>query len=67
LPEATLISVKPEQRANAALPMEVTLAGMLMLVKLQEENAPFPMEITLAGMLMLAKRVFRSLGYTNLI
>ena len=36
--------------------MEVTLSGMVMLVRLsQPENAELPMEVTLSGMVMLVR------------
>ena len=53
-PNPTLI--KPEQFKNVLALMEVTLAGMLMLVNLvQPANALSPIEVTLVGMVMLCK------------
>ena len=41
---------------NASFPIEVTLSGMLMLVRLLHSlNAPPPMVVTLSGMLMLVR------------
>jgi hypothetical protein len=47
----TLLSAQPD---NASSPMDVTLEGMVMLVRaLQPSIAPHPMEVTLEGMLTL--------------
>ena len=53
LPIVTLVRPEP---ANAESPMEVTLSGMAMLVRLgQYRNASSPMEVTLSGMVMLVR------------
>ena len=45
------MAVSPVQPKNATEPMEVTLEGMVTLVRLsQPENAPELMEVTLEGM-----------------
>ena len=48
--------VSPLQLWNALHPIEVTLSGNVMLVKLlQPKNAEFPIEVTLSGILMFVK------------
>jgi hypothetical protein len=49
------IRVTPLQPENAEFPMEVTLEGIVTLVRLlQLANAEFPMEVTLEGIVTLA-------------
>ena len=50
-----VILVRPVQSKNALLPIEVTLEGIVILVKLHPENAPFPIEVTLEGMFTLVR------------
>ena len=45
------------QLRNAAIPILVTLAGMVILVRLVCSNAENPILVTLAGMVMLARLV----------
>ena len=43
---------------NAAYPIEVTLFGMIIMVRLeQKKNVPSPIEVTPSGIVILAKDV----------
>ena len=51
LPDPKLTVARDSANANALSPMLVTLAGMVILVRLSAfRNAPSPMLVTLAGM-----------------
>lgn len=52
LPFETFMYLSEEQ-ANAPLPIEVTLSGMVIPEILQDEKARLPIEITLFGITML--------------
>jgi hypothetical protein len=43
--------------SNAQSPMEVTLLGIVTLVKAVPANAPYPMEVTRSGIITLVKDV----------
>ena len=48
--------VRELHAAKAPYPIEVTLLGMVTLVRLeQDENASLPIEVTLSGMIMLVR------------
>ena len=56
--------VRLVQPSKALVPMEVTLSGMVMLVRLvQPQKAP-SMEVTLSGMVMLSRLVQSEKAYS---
>ena len=49
---------RQEQLLNACIPIEITLLGMVMLVRSEQFwNALLPIEVTLLGMVMLLRLV----------
>jgi hypothetical protein len=54
---STVIVVRFEQPKNAHSPIEITLFGIVTLVKSVSANAHSPMEVTLFGIVTLAKDV----------